>query len=94
MIKIDYIGGNCPVQAEGTIAGKPFYFRARGDHWSIRIGDDPHRYGVNLDFIHDEDYGESPYEAGWMPLEDVWKCLHKAEVLYRLHRKRGTRKHI
>ena len=29
--------GACPVQAEGTINGYPFYFRSRHMRWSIRI---------------------------------------------------------
>ena len=29
--------GKCPVQAEGTINGYPFYFRSRHARWSIRI---------------------------------------------------------
>ena len=37
-IVIESIGGQCPVQAEGTIDGKPFYFRARNAYWSIGIG--------------------------------------------------------
>ena len=40
MLKIDMLGGNCPVQAEGTIDGRPFYFRARGQSWSMGIGGD------------------------------------------------------
>ena len=40
IIIIDSFGGNCPVQAEGTIDGKPFYFRARGSSWSMSIGGD------------------------------------------------------
>lgn len=41
-VVITMIGGQCPVQAEGTILGRPFYFRARGCHYTISIGgDDP-----------------------------------------------------
>ena len=29
-VNISYAGGNCPVQIEGHVKGKPFYFRARG----------------------------------------------------------------
>lgn len=32
------LGGNCPVQATGTVAGVPFYFRARHGHWRVEIG--------------------------------------------------------
>lgn len=34
----------CPVQLEGSIGGRAFYFRSRGDSWSFTIaalGDDP-----------------------------------------------------
>ena len=41
VIEITQFFGNCPVQAEGFIGGKPFYFRARGESWSLSIGDDP-----------------------------------------------------
>jgi hypothetical protein len=37
-ILIESLYGNCPVQADGTIDGEPFYFRARGDEWAIEIG--------------------------------------------------------
>lgn len=37
-IDIEWLSGVCPVQAEGTIDGEPFYFRARGARWHIEIG--------------------------------------------------------
>ncbi|XAI96366.1 hypothetical protein [Microcystis phage Mae-JY30] len=61
-IKIIEIDGLCPVQAEGTIDGKPFYFRARGQHWHIGIGDDPMG---NPEWGYGGTYGE-PYEAGYL----------------------------
>lgn len=33
--------GKCPVQSEGKINGKPFYFRARGGYWALRIAARP-----------------------------------------------------
>jgi hypothetical protein len=63
-IHIDYIGGNCPVQAEGTVGGKPFYFRARWDKWSMGIGGDP---VLNPEFYREAPYGKKQGEAGWMP---------------------------
>lgn len=39
-IQIDSLGGNCPVQAEGTFDGVPFYFRARGCSVTCDVGDD------------------------------------------------------
>jgi hypothetical protein len=33
-------GGQCPVQWEGEIDGQVAYYRARGQSWSLSIGDD------------------------------------------------------
>lgn len=78
-IKIDYIGGNCPVQAEGRIDGKPFYFRARGCSWSIGIGGDP----VMLpEWYATDDYGDGPYDAGYMPVYDALSFIAAAMKEY------------
>jgi hypothetical protein len=66
-VKIKWLGGNCPVQAEGEINGQPFYFRARGEHWSLEIGEcqvdgpDP-----DAPWRYEEPWGDGPYDAGWM----------------------------
>lgn len=78
-IAIDAIGGNCPVQAEGTIAGKPFYFRARGEHWSIEIGgciDDG-----RPEWRHAEFHGEWP-DAGWITEEEARAFIAKAAARF------------
>lgn len=36
--EIEWLSGNCPVQAEGTFDGVPFYFRARGTQVSCDVG--------------------------------------------------------
>lgn len=77
-LRLDTIGGNCPVQAEGLIAGVPFYFRARGDRWSFSVGRDP--IG-EPDFDYVEDYGVWP-EAGWMPEDTAKEMIAKAARLY------------
>lgn len=64
LVKIDWLGGNCPVQAEGTINGKPFYFRARGEEWSLSIGGDD--VVGDPDWYYEEPYGDEPFMAGWM----------------------------
>lgn len=38
-IAIETLGGNCPVQAEGTFDGTPFYFRARGTSVRCEVGE-------------------------------------------------------
>lgn len=79
-VKIDWIGGNCPVQAEGTICGKPFYFRARGEAWSIGIGGE---VVMEPEWYHDEDYGEEAFAAGWMTTDEARAFIDKAAALYR-----------
>lgn len=69
-IAFDSMGGNCPVQAEGSFDGERFYFRARGDEWSLNVwtGTDDYETAANPDeWWIEREYG-SGYEAGWMPL--------------------------
>lgn len=72
-IHIEYIGGNCPVQSEGTVGNKSFYFRARWDKWSIGIGgDDP---VLNPEWYKEGQYGANPGDAGWMPQYEALKFI-------------------
>lgn len=80
-IVIDWIGGNCPVQAEGTIDRDPFYFRARGRHWSCAIGLDPDIGGSKWDCIRE--YGDGPYDAGWMTEEEARGFIAEAAERWR-----------
>lgn len=65
---IQTLGGHCPVQAEGTINGKPFYFRSRGDSWSMSIGGSD--IIINPEWYYEEDYGTWP-EAGYITDEEA-----------------------
>ncbi len=69
---IETIGGNCPVQAEGQIDGFGFYFRARGEQWSIEIYD-----GSEKGWYYSEPYGTT-FEAGWMDKEEAEAFIEKA----------------
>jgi hypothetical protein len=80
------VGGACPVQGEGNIDGLPLYFRARGDHWSLRIAQ--HVNGDPVSVAWDElrsdpgwwtecPYGED-YAAGWMSGEHSRLCVMAA----------------
>lgn len=72
--------GQCPVQSEGFIDGKPYYFRARGASWSIGIGGgDP---VTEPDWEYEEDYGTWP-EAGYMSETEAVEFIHKAVRLFR-----------
>jgi hypothetical protein len=79
-IQIEMIGGNCPVQAEGTILGEPFYFRARGERWSLGIGEDP--VGAP-DWYYEEPYRpDEPFAAGWMSLDEARGFIKQAAETY------------
>lgn len=66
-------GGVCPVQAEGTISGYPFYFRSRGESWSLRVASSPSSdpldddaWVVTEDYpLEDEDYEYRHVAAGY-----------------------------
>lgn len=79
-IRIDMIGGNCPVQAEGTIDGEPFYFRARGCSWSLGIGADP--VGAP-DWYCETPYGEG-FEAGWMTVTEARALIEFSARAWRI----------
>lgn len=71
-LKIDCLGGNCPVQAEGTIDGVPFYFRARHRHWGMGIGGEP---VCEPQWYRERPYGIGEFDAGYMPLEDAERFI-------------------
>ena len=72
---IERLGGNCPVQAEGTFDGVEFYFRARGEHWSIGVGGD---VVMKPDWSAEAPYGDEPFEAGWMPEDEARAFIEAA----------------
>ncbi len=84
-LQIDTIGGVCPVQAEGTVNGFPFYFRARHNCWTFSVdldGNDP--VDVSLGWkkgIHYENaWGETEDAAGYMPTETALHIIGQCAV--------------
>jgi hypothetical protein len=85
-IEYDWIGGYCPLQAEGTIDGNHFYFRAKGTRWEFaidEIGNDAvdiiaftDRPGFKLSeqWIDKNHPGDINFSAGYMP-ESVAKQI-------------------
>lgn len=87
--------GKRPVQAEGTIAGRKFYFRSRGKSWCLSIaepGGDPLKYSG---WYHREQYPGVDYEeptemyghifyfsAGWAKPEECKAFIQKAARLW------------
>lgn len=82
--EMESIYGNCPVQANGTIDGMPFYFRARGEAWSFSVADTPDGDAVDgKGFYYEEDYmvGET-FSAGWMEESEALVFIEKAAKMY------------
>ena len=48
-LRFEFTTTAAPVQAEGTIAGRPFYFRARHDAWTLSVADQPGSDPVDID---------------------------------------------
>ena len=78
-LHITWIGGNCPVQGEGTVDGVPFYFRARGEYWSFTIS--LTKCG-ELGFYRRERWGDGPYDAGWMPERVAREIIERCAMEY------------
>ena len=97
-IVIDFIGGNCPVQAQGTIDGKRFYFRSRGEHWSVEIS--PGASGLYMTWpdddpawVYEEEWGGGEFAAGWMPEDAAVSMIGKAAKLYVIEKQMRRRGH-
>ncbi len=74
-VEIRWLGGNCPVQAEGKINDQEFYFRARGGCWSMSIGGSD--VVGNPDWYYEEVFGAWP-DAGWMTEDQARGFISKA----------------
>ena len=80
-VTIEWIDGWCPVQAEGQFNTIPFYFRARGEKWSIEVGKYEPRW------YYSEPYGIEKFDASWMSHDDAIKFIHKSAILWQKTKK-------
>lgn len=83
-LRIEYLDGNCPVQAEGTVNGVPFVFKARGERWRLAIGEDPVAVsrGEKEGWYREADWGDKPFAAGWMPREEARAIIERCAADY------------
>jgi hypothetical protein len=78
---IAWLGGNCPVQAKGTVDGRFFCFRARGDGWQFHVADDKAGIFEPGEWVYEEGYGEWP-EAGWITEDEARVFIAKGAKLW------------
>jgi hypothetical protein len=89
-LKLEFTSTVAPVQAEGTVAGRSFYFRARGDTWEFTVAE---REGDDPSELREEDVtggrawylsGTLPgrFEASWMPLEKATSLINECARAY------------
>jgi len=98
-VVLSEFGGECPVQAFGTVAyhgiETDLYFRARHAIWSVEIGEAP-PFGPNAgtlkegEWSYEEDWPHGRHAAGYMSVEDAEKCILKALVLWRASQERKS----
>ena len=76
------IHSNAPVVGEGTVAGRYFAFRARGEGWIFAIVDEPDQSALSAvfgsdppEFVRMGEYGTSPYAASWMPYQEAEEII-------------------
>jgi hypothetical protein len=78
-----------PVQAEGRIAGCPFYFRARHQEWTFAVAERPGVDPVELEETVNEDRGwvrsgrfEQPYEGSHLPADAADMLIRECAAEY------------
>lgn len=83
-VSIHHAGGNCPVQIDGEVDGKWFYFRARGQHWQFEVAKTESDWlADNLLYRTEKRYGDEPYSAGWMPLHEAFGFVAQGIAAFR-----------
>jgi hypothetical protein len=78
-LQFEFITPAAPVQAEGTVDGRPFYFRARHEEWELvvaeRAGADPAALGVA-----DAAAGDAWYRSGVVDGRSAASFLTRAQA--------------
>jgi len=81
VLEIHFLGGGAPVQGEGVVgaARAPWYFRARGAYWELRVGgSDP---VLDPEWVYAEPWGEWP-AASHMGLDEAEALIRAAARLW------------
>jgi hypothetical protein len=89
-LRIDHLGGLCPVQGGGALNGLPWYFRARHDSWQWAIAAAPHVDPVRVSLGWEQAgwatggaWGEpGGQDAGYMDLADAERLIRESAATF------------
>ncbi len=87
--ELKYLDGNCPVQGEGKFEGVDFYFRARGERWSLHVGEGAPTWESD-EWMLESEFGDGPYDAGWMDRHQALKFILDGLKRYRAYKRSLT----
>ena len=76
----EFTGLAAPVQAEGVVGRRAFYFRSRYQGWTFAIALTPDVDPADIDFpdqgfLREGAYGALRYDASYMPLDEALKII-------------------
>lgn len=80
-LSVECFGGNCPIQAEGSLGNLCWYFRSRGDRMQLRIAESDADLFTARAWWHAEPYGVYP-DAGWAPISECKEFMLRAFQKY------------
>ncbi|HJR34482.1 MAG TPA: hypothetical protein VJ817_06015 [Gemmatimonadales bacterium] len=96
MLDYHFTCDSAPVQGEGTLNGHPFYFRARGDHWTFSLAEEPGLDPVFIDsaesalgrgYYLEGQYGApGSFAASYLPLAEARMLIDECARRYRADR--------
>lgn len=82
------IWGHAPVQAEGTVHGKKFYFRAKYEQWEFSLSESEEVDPVDISFPEQGFFREAPYgkprtsEASFIAYDEAEALIKKCAQEY------------
>ena len=97
-VTIQFTCAVAPVQAEGTVAGRAYYFPARGEQWSFTIAerpdDDPAALGpddaaAGTAWYRSGTVSGGRFAASYLPLHEARSLIHECARAYLNERASG-----
>lgn len=91
LLEFEFTSFMAPVQAEGTIAGRAFYFRARTQRWELTVaenpGDDPAALdaasaAVGVAWYRTGEIPGGPFAASYVPLDEASSIIRSCAREY------------